>query len=71
MRLEHLVRDLGMRAIHTAIEMPVQYHAAADARAHRHIDESRLVLPGAPGCFAKCAGIGVIFHCGGDAELPR
>src|ERR1700730_669942 len=42
--------------------MPVKNDAGADAGAHRHINQPRLILSGTPSGFAQGGGIPIIFY---------
>ena len=65
------MRDLGMGAVDTTVEMAVENDAATDACAHRDVDEPRFISTCAPGGLAECACVGIVLHRNGNVELAR
>ncbi len=51
-----------MRPTDAAVKLSVKDNPAADSGSNRHIDEPRLVLPGAPACLRHGCGIGIVFQ---------
>src|ERR1700761_1239398 len=68
---DDLMRDLGMRAVDTAIEMSVQNDAAADASTYDDVDKARFISASTPCGLGQRARIGIVLYRYGDMELAR
>src|ERR1700722_4887085 len=62
-RINHVVSDLGVALVYTAVDLSVQDDAHADSRPDGYVDQARLVFPGAPAGFTQCRCICVVFDC--------
>src|SRR5271154_5503335 len=58
----------GMSSIDAAVKFAIQHDPATDPSPDCHIDQSRLVPPGAPTCLGQCGCIRIIFHSNADVE---
>ena len=56
-----MVADLRVRLIDSAVELPVKNEARSDSGSDGYVNQSVLVLAGAPPCLSKSGRIGVIF----------
>jgi hypothetical protein len=69
--VDNMVTNLGMSHIRAAVKLPIQDDSTTDARADRHVDQSRLAFSSAPTCLPEGRSIGVVFQGHGHVERPR
>src|SRR5437868_359514 len=68
---DHVMSDLGMRSVFTAVQLAIEHHSASDAGADGDVDETALAASCAPGGFGQRGRISVIFNRDGDAKFAR
>ena len=57
-----MMANLGVSAIHAAIETSVQNNSCADAGPNGYIDKALLVFSRAPRCLGESCRIGIVLH---------
>ncbi len=70
-RIDYLVADFRMGAVHAAVEFSIQNNSPTDAGTQSHINQARLVFARAPARLAQRSGVPVIFHGGAYIENSR
>src|SRR5579872_235003 len=69
--LDHVMADLRVRTIHTAIKLSLENDAGTDTSSYGHVDQARLALPRAPRRLGQSCGIRIVFHCDAHPEASR
>jgi hypothetical protein len=62
--------NFRMCALYTTVEFSIQNNSTADARAHGHVNQARLVFASAPSGFAEGARVSIVFQRNRYVETP-
>src|SRR5437762_699427 len=61
-RIDHMVTDFRMSAIHAAIQLAIKNDASADSGAYGDVNEARAIAACAPTGFGESGGIAIVFQ---------